>query len=857
MLNSCVSVLRARWLTILCGITAWFACTAVPAQNADQTAPAATQAAQTAPPGAANQLQEVVVTAQFVNQSAQQTPLAITAISASELAQRGQTSILDIAQDAPSVNLAPQAAAFGPSMAAYIRGIGQSDLDPALEPGVGIYIDDVYFGTLTGSLLDLLDLDRVEVLRGPQGTLEGMNSEGGAIKLFSKAPDATESTTFDLLGGSRNHVELRASTNFALADNLFIRLSGVGNQQDGYVNIYDFGCANPVIEATPITFSATGVPSYGPPGTFSVAPGYLTKANSCQNGQLGGTGYAGGRMAVRWVASDNLDVQFIGDLTNVSQENPAETLIYGGPGPLEGNASATEGALITIPATNTVTGAPALLPYNVSKVPALVSSNPYTSYATYCMPAIPASEVVDIPGLGSNANTTSFCAQNHQSILNWGGQNVVNWTINPDMSLKNILAERGYSSNWSEDNDESPWPVGLGQEGLEHHQFSEELRLSGKWSSVLDYTVGGFYFRELTVYPAHEDLWYAFPTLPGIFNFLQNDPIEAHDKAGYVHVVWHVTSKLDATFGTRYTSQDKTYHYVRVNPEGGTGGSATLVGSLNNVVGYYSADRFDWRADLAYHFTDAVMLYGQFATGFKGGGVDPRPFYAEQAVHFNPETLSTYEVGLKSSWFDNHLHANIDGYFSQYRDIQETLANCTGVAGIVAPFGAPCALPYNAGDAQQKGVEVESQLRFGGFQADASLSYINFAYTSLNPATGITLDMVTPYMPKWQGNAGLQYTFSLGAGALTARIDASTRSEIWTAAVNGPYNRIGGYTFYNAHLTWEPPKGNWQVTLGALNFTDKFYWENVFDLVQAGGGSVSGVPSPPMEINLEIKHSMM
>jgi len=846
-----------RVFTTLCAAAAFLASTAVLAQSANQGTTGPPAAAQTAPAAGTGQLETVVVTAQFTNQSVQQTPLAITAISGDQLAERGQTSILDIERDAPSVSLNPQTAAFGPSMGAYIRGIGQGDLDPALEPGVGIYIDDVYFGTITGSLMDLLDLQRVEVLRGPQGTLEGMNSEGGAIKLFSKAPDATESTTFDLLGGSRNHVELRATTNFAVTDNLFVRLSGVGNHQDGYENVVDFGCANPTFEATPlIGVNAAGDGIYGTPGTYSVAPGFTTKANSCVTGQEGGTGYTAGRLAVRWAASDNLDVQLIGDLTNENQENPAETLIYGGPGPLEGNASAAGGALITIPATNTVTGATANIPYDVSKVPALVPPNPYSTYASFCMPAITSPLPFTIPGLGNNQNEPAYCSQNRQTIDSWGGEALINWTLSPDMTLRSITAQRGYSSSWAEDNDESAWPVGLGQEGLDHHQFSQELRFTGKWGSVLDYTVGAFYFRELTVYPAHEDLWYAIPSIPGILNFLQNDPILAHDKAGYLHLVWHVTSKLDATFGTRYTSQDKTYNYVRVNPEGGTGGSATLVSALNDTSGYYSATRFDWRGDLSYQFTDQIMLYGQYSTGFKGGGVDPRPFYVEQAVHFNPETLSTYEMGLKTSWFDNHLTANLDGYFSQYRDIQLTLANCTGVAGIVAPFGAPCALPYNAGDAHQKGVEFESQLRFGGFQADGSLSYIHFDYVSLNPATGILPGMITPWTPQWQGNGGVQYTLSMPGGSLTARVDASVRADVYTAAVNGPYNRIGGYTVYNAHLTWEPPKGNWQIMLSAKNLTDKFYWMNVFDLVQAGGASVGGIPSPPLELDLEIKHSM-
>jgi len=228
------------------------------------------------PPDQTTGLQEVIVTAQFRRENVQGTPLAITAVSAEDIAARGETSITEIATDAPSVLLSQSSAAFGPSMSAFIRGIGQSDLDPALEPGVGIYIDDVYFGTLTGSIFDLLDLDRVEVLRGPQGTLEGMNSEGGAVKLFSKKPDANESMYFDLLGGSRSHVEVRAGTNFALTDNLFIRLAAVGNQQDGYVTRYNFACSNP-------SFTATDI--HGVTGTYSPLNGFPTQTTNCVNGK--------------------------------------------------------------------------------------------------------------------------------------------------------------------------------------------------------------------------------------------------------------------------------------------------------------------------------------------------------------------------------------------------------------------------------------------------------------------------------------------------------------------------------------------------------------------------------------------
>ena len=129
-------------------------------------------------------VEEIVVTAQFREQNLQDTPLAITAVSAEMLEARSQTNVAEVAAQAPSVTLKPQGTAYGPSITASIRGIGQYDFNPALEPGVGLYIDDVYYATLTGSLFDLLDLERVEVLRGPQGTLAGRNSIGGAVKLY-------------------------------------------------------------------------------------------------------------------------------------------------------------------------------------------------------------------------------------------------------------------------------------------------------------------------------------------------------------------------------------------------------------------------------------------------------------------------------------------------------------------------------------------------------------------------------------------------------------------------------------------------------------------------------------------------
>ncbi len=109
---------------------------------------------------------------------------------------RSQVTIADVANQAPSVTLKPNGAAYGPSLAANIRGVGQFDFHPALEPGVGIYVDDVYYSTLTGSIVDLLDIERVEVLRGPQGTLAGKNSIGGADQALFTSANAAMAAAF-------------------------------------------------------------------------------------------------------------------------------------------------------------------------------------------------------------------------------------------------------------------------------------------------------------------------------------------------------------------------------------------------------------------------------------------------------------------------------------------------------------------------------------------------------------------------------------------------------------------------------------------------------------------------------------
>ena len=160
--------------------------------------------------------------------------------------QRSQTNLTQVADSAPNVTFKPQGASFGPSITASIRGVGQNDFNPAFEPGVGIYVDDVYFPQLTGALMDLLDLDRVEILRGPQGTLSAATPKADRSRCFPKNPTASNNGYIE---GDRRQsrvaIGLRGAADFKIADTVSARISGVLHQQDGYVNQVDFGCAHP------------------------------------------------------------------------------------------------------------------------------------------------------------------------------------------------------------------------------------------------------------------------------------------------------------------------------------------------------------------------------------------------------------------------------------------------------------------------------------------------------------------------------------------------------------------------------------------------------------------------------------
>ena len=763
-------------------------------------------------------LDEVVVTAQFREQNLQTTPLSITAVTGEMLELRSQTNIAEVASQAPNVTLKSQGAAFGPSMGASIRGVGQFDFNPALEPGVGIYVDDVYYATLTGSVLDLLDLDRVEILRGPQGTLAGRNSIGGAVKLYSKKATGSDTGSITATYGSRDRVELRGSADFKLGENLFAHIAGVSKQQDGAIKRLDYGCMNPS-SGVPILTSVRG---------------------NCVLGTLGDVNYDALKLTLRWTPTENVDVGASIDYTN-DNRTPAGAVMVRGRGVL--NAS----NLNNIQPVQGVGGT--ALPLSTFAVP----RGSYYNYATFYNPRgtfANYSGATNLP-TGVTVATLETRPDIRTKFRGWGGSFNIDWQLGEKFALKSITAHRTYDSYFANDNDLSPLANSLGFGTLDFRFFSQELRLNGAAleNDRLEYTLGAYYSDQTTVYATTQDL----RNSTTLTQFIGDDPVNADSKAVFGHLAVHITDPLTLNLGLRHTDEHKDYTFRRRTYAGAL---HPTLGALDGVSRNYDGNEIDYRANLQYQWTDSVMTYLQFATGFKGGGVSPRPFIAAQAVPFNPEKLKSYEAGFKSDLFDRRLRVNGSVFFSKYTDLQLTLASCPQFG--VAPA---CAVVANAGNAEMRGVELEGTLRpTRAWSMDVSASYLKFKYTIINPAaggptrlTGPQFGMYPAYVPKLKFSLGTQYEFSLASGSsLTARADVSWQGELWSNGTNATTNRIAPYGVGNARLIWRSGEGDWETAIEATNLTNKYYFLTRFDQF-TGAGVTDGQPGRPREYALTVK----
>jgi iron complex outermembrane receptor protein len=843
-------------------------------------------------------LEEILVTARYREENIQTTPISISAFSGDELEIRSIENVEDIGLVIPNAYFRRNASNFGPNNTIGLRGLNQIDFSYAFEPTVGVYIDDVYHSTITGSDMDLIDLERVEVLRGPQGTLFGKNSIGGAIRLISKLPEGNDTGMVSMTIGDYDRLDLKAIGDFALIpDKLFLRAVGVTKEQEGYGASLDFTCEM-IRRGTPelagigdgLGFGGLGpdnsvplpplpgqttprndfdtLPDLLPPiqvpvgsaadNAFSLpAQRNITQDGTCELGKLGGTSSDAGRVMLRFLPSDRLDINLAVDMMNSIDDPNIDTQLSR----INNQTDNDYDIGVVFPSYG--------IRYTTDN--RFITGDPYTNYATF-------SDIVNGQAYPREARMDS------------GGVSlVVTYDFSDRMSAKFILADRGYDNEWTNDSDRTPFGLTQTHYIQNHDEEQIELQFSGVLGTNdrLGWTAGLFSFESASrAYNTTE--FEAFNYTGGLLNFVANDGYTTENESAFVHVTYDFTERFRLSGGVRYTDESKSNTFDH--------GPAL---NRSDVPLIFGDSRTDWKLSVDFQLNDSIFLYAQAATGFSSESATPRIFTVGQLMALRGEELLSKEIGAKLDFLGNRLRLNGAVFTSDYDPrIRQTggVNQCDAPTslnpipyrhqGLGCPpgtfFAGSNGLPwffYDNSPGTLDGFEVELTANpVDPLVLNFSLGQNEYENTFNDPGpTNFTY--IAPgylFQPEYNASLGLQYAVQLGnGGVLTPRLDAFYQSERHIGPANArdaahgitantcPTQCIPAYTIMNARLTYQPPDSDWRLSLAGTNVTDKFYWQqySAETTVNATNGAITstapfgrtGVASAPREWALTIE----
>lgn len=795
-------------------------------------------------------MDDIVVTARKRDENLQSTPISITAFSGESLEARGVTSIGGIEAFTPNLVYQNIPGANGSTSAAaiYIRGIGQREYLPTVEPGVGLYVDGVYIARSVGALLDLLDVERIEVLRGPQGTLFGRNTIGGAVSITTAKPSEELAFKGNVLYGTDNRFELTASGNVPLSDTLFGKISVGYFRQDGYIT-----------------------------RTF--------------DGQdLGDKNSATGRAALRWLATDSVTIDLAFDGTRTRQNgaamvlrdisydsrifNPARRPLAPPTFPLSPGASISPfgGTPAGFPlAFDPVTNQPVLIQggfggtaafpgalppgvdpgtllYRVTPPgvdPSSVGDAPLDNFALLhnytatllggqdCLsgffepfdpagnPANPACYNRQYVTEGQRINFGTFPSFSNDDI--WGGNLNIEWE-GDGLTVRSITAYRELKSRYARDDDMSPLQISQFSGTLDQEQFSQEINLLGSsFSDRLKWIVGGFYILETAVTTER-------PEFPPVTVFTGGD-VKNTSTALFGQATLDVTERLAVTAGVRWTRDIKRFTPNQFVAEDRTGGVFPVgTRTLPMIEAKVTASVVNPMINVSYDWTGGLITYATFSQGFKSGGFAQRVFPPLPTVpSFEPEKVNAYELGVKYESPGRTLRINAATFLTDYQNLQVNVF--TGIAPVI----------QNAADATVKGFELEAAVSPGaGFFIEGSLAHLDTGYDRIGTgATEISIGNRFEYVPAWTASAAISKDLETeNAGTFTPRLEWNFRGKVFTDVRNLEQLAQGSYHLVNANLTWQHPGGVFGATAGVTNLTKQDFISASFFSPDVGPQSV-------------------
>lgn len=742
-------------------------------------------------------LEEITVTARKREESLQDTPISISAFTSAALEHRGISDLSQIGSYTSNMefDFTAPIAANSNTAAIYIRGIGELDWVLSVDPGVGLYLDDVYISRSIGAVLDVMEVERIEVLKGPQGTLFGRNTIGGAISITSKKPHAEKEARATLTTGSDDRLDAKLYVNQPLSDNLFFNGTVARRSRDGYVKNL-----------------APGAPDLGDDDVWA------------------------GRVSLRWTPADNLDFTLSGDRTRereapgpnvllAADETALEPSIYHGafPGTVRFDPPASAVCLDT---TN---------PARLSDPTCFNSQwvvGPFQTYSTHetTNPAVNAA--------------TGRPASPEADLDLWGISFTAEWDINEYLTFKSTTSYRDLKGFWTRDLDHSPLSVYALPNVYEQDQFTQEVQLQGTaFDERLNWILGIYYFEEEG---SHVDIFEgpAFSLFTG--GSVKNDSIAVFGQGTY-----DITEKLSLTLGSRWTEDNKSFTpnaYVLQDtffgfPVGTRVLPATEASvSATEVVPYFN---------LAYRWTEDLMTYATYTEGFKSGGFTQRVFPPlPETPSFEPEFVDSYEIGIKSTWMENRLRLNGAIFYTDYSDLQVNVVE--GVVGAIIRRNAAKA-DITGFELEMNLVPDEHWL------IDASVGYLDAQYKRFDAsaiAAGLSEDFEFINTPEWTASIGASYRYQLtDTWTMAPRVDWSYRSRVYNDAVNSPIISQEGYSLLHAGIRFETTDEKWAVTMRGTNLTDETYLVTGVSAANDGFlGFAEGVYGRPREWELTVSY---
>jgi outer membrane receptor protein involved in Fe transport len=831
---------------------------AQPATTAAEEASSATDQSSAREDGSG--IGDIVVTAQKRAENVQKVPIAISAFTANTLGERAVTDVSSLGNLTPNVTLDAGSPFSGSTsvLAAYIRGIGQNEFAPNFDPGVGVYLDGIYLARTVGANLNLPDVERVEVLKGPQGTLFGRNSVGGAISVVTRDPGDELAFRGSVTTGRFNRLDLAGSVDLPIGDQLAAMVTFASNKRQGYQKVVPFPGGTGV--ADPLDYYRLGL--------------FQT---SDRNGGIDDWVVRG---KLKW-DNGNIRVVLAGDYSRVDQSSSPNSLLATTefvPGPFAGLAANNIPGTAFDPTGATGFLFAGLYNFCINSTPDEIAAR---NAANLCGPRnTPLNPDRIRPGLGSvnvdgtptndrlpydsrfispNKDQTYGNGLSYSRITSYGTTGTINFDLSDTAALKSITGYRKLKFRAGIDLDASPITLFEISNSFDQWQFSQELQLTGSmFDDALHYVGGAYFFKEKS------EGFDALPFGSGLLSIEGLNRLATTNYAFFGQVDWRLSELIGITLGGRYTHEKKSFEGFQSDINGfnyklfncTTYGDPCqgLLGfpDPNNPLRYFvpgvqhqKFNNFSPKIGVQLHPTEQLMLYGSFSKGYKTGGwttrlSNPLSF----APTFNEEKATTWEAGFKSRLFDRRLQLNGAVFTTKYQDIQLNFQ--LGISPTI----------QNAGDARIKGFELEAVAAlFEGLTITGSLGYVDAKYTSVLPQAvvlpspfqaGVFVGATLPKTPKWKLNVSPRYEFDLGGkGSIILVGDYTYTSKIWNDTERTFLLMRPSTDLVSASITYRAPDEKWDVTIGGTNLTNERFINT--GQAQIAGGQIYGTWSRPAE----------